>query len=116
MDVLYLSMILFSLLFLFFVVRSIRKSTFSLEYSLMWLAVALIMVVFAVFPSIPESLSKFLGFETMSNFLLVMAVLFSLLQLISSTKQITKQSNEIKKLIQEVSILKEKSNEKERNK
>lgn len=114
MNALYLSMILFSLLFLFFVVRSIRKATFSLEYSLMWLVVALIMVIFAILPSIPESLSKLLGFETMSNFLLVMAVLFSLLQLISSTKQITKQSNEIKKVIQEVSILKKKLEEEEK--
>lgn len=113
MNILYLSMVFFSLLFLIFVVRSIRRSTFNLEYSLLWLGVSLIMVLFAVFPSIPEYISGVFGFETMSNFLLVMAVLFSLIQLISSTKQITKQSNEIKKLIQEVSILKEKVNRKE---
>lgn len=116
MGALYISMIIFSLLFLFFVVNSIRKSTFNLEYSLLWLAVAVIMVVFAVFPSIPEYLSQFLGFETMSNFLLVMAVLFSLLQLIMFTKQITKQSNEIKRLIQEISILKKDFDEEKRGK
>ncbi|RGI32269.1 DUF2304 domain-containing protein [Melissococcus sp. OM08-11BH] len=116
MEALYLSMIFFSLLFLFFVIRSIRKSTFSLEYSLLWLTVAIIMVVFAIFPKLPEYLSSLLGFETMSNFILVMAVLFSLLQLISMTKQITKQSNQIKKLIQEVSILKEEFKNKERDK
>jgi hypothetical protein len=44
----------------------------------------------------------------MSNFLLVMAVLFSLVQLIVFTKHITKQTHEIKSLVQELSILKEK--------
>jgi len=116
MEALYISMIICSLLFLFFVVSSIRKSTFNLEYSLLWLAVAIIMVVFSFVPSIPEYLSQILGFETMSNFLLVMAVLFSLLQLIMFTKQITKQSNEIKKLIQEISILKKEFEEEKRNK
>lgn len=116
MGALYLSMIVFSLLFLIFVISSIRKATFNLEYSLLWLAVAVIMVVFAVVPSIPEYLSQILGFETMSNFLLVMAVLFSLLQLIVFTKRFTQQSNEIKKLIQEVSILKKEFEEEKRKK
>ena len=80
------------------------------------MAVAVIMVVFAVVPSIPEYLSQILGFETMSNFLLVMAVLFSLLQLIVFTKRFTQQSNEIKKLIQEVSILKKEFEEEKRKK
>jgi hypothetical protein len=103
-----LFMILLSLLFLVFIIRLIRKSTFTLENSLLWLGIGIIMLLFSIFPDIPEYFSRLFGFETMSNFLLVMAVLFSLVQLIVFTKHITKQTNEIKTLIQEVSILKEK--------
>lgn len=101
-------MVLLSLVFLIFIIRLIRSSTFTLEHSLMWLAIGIVMLLFSLFPAIPEYFSDLLGFETMANFLLVGAVLFSLIQLIIFTKHITKQNNEIKSLIQEVSILKEK--------
>ncbi|MFI3620563.1 DUF2304 domain-containing protein [Vagococcus fluvialis] len=101
-------MVLLSLLFLIFIIKLIRSSTFTLENSLLWLGIGIVMLVFSAFPIIPEYFSDLFGFETMSNFLLVMAVLFSLVQLIIFTKHITKQNNEIKSLIQEVSILKEK--------
>ena len=107
------SMIILSILFLLFIIKLIRSATFTLENSLMWLGIALIMLLFAVFPSIPQYFSVLFGFQTMSNFLLVMAVLFSLVQLIIFTKHITKQTDEIKTLIQEVSILKEKIEKKE---
>lgn len=101
-------MILLSLLFLIFIIKLIRSSTFTLENSLLWLGIGIVMLLFSVFPGIPEYFSNLFGFETMSNFLLVMAVLFSLIQLIIFTKHITKQTNDIKSLIQEISILKEK--------
>ncbi|MGY3703557.1 DUF2304 domain-containing protein [Vagococcus martis] len=103
-----ITMIIFSVLFLVFIIRLIKTATFTLEYSLMWLAIGTIMLVFSIFPQIPEYFANLFGFETMSNFLLVMAVLFSLLQLIIFTKYTTKQTDDIKSLIQEVSILKEK--------
>lgn len=102
------SMVILSVLFLLFIIKLIRRATFTLEHSLMWLGIGILMLIFAVTPAIPEYFSDLFGFETMSNFLLVMAVLFSLVQLIIFTKHITKQTDEIKSLIQEVSILKEK--------
>lgn len=103
-----ISMVVLSLIFLIFIIKLIRTSTFTLENSLLWLGIGIIMLLFSAIPSIPEYFSDLFGFENMSNFILVMAVLFSLLQLIIFTKHITKQTNDIKALIQEVSILKEK--------
>lgn len=108
MGILSIAMILFSFFFLVFIIRLINKSTFNLEHSLLWLGIGFVMLMFSVFPTIPEYFSKLLGFETMSNFLLVIAVLFSLCQLIIFTKHITKQTSDIKSLVQEVSILKKK--------
>ncbi|MGX7025117.1 DUF2304 domain-containing protein [Vagococcus hydrophili] len=116
MSILTMVMIVFSICFLGFIIKLIRSATFTLEHSLMWLAIGIIMLLFSVFPKIPEYFADLLGFETMSNFLLVMAVFFSLAQLIIFTKHITKQTNDIKSLIQEVSILKEKIERKEKEK
>lgn len=110
MGILSVTMIVLSLLFLIFIIRLINASTFTLEHSLLWLAIGIVMLIFSIYPPLPEYLSSLFGFETMSNFLLVVAVLFSLVQLIIFTKHITKQTNDIKTLIQEVSLLKEKLN------
>ncbi len=61
-----LFMILLSLLFLVFIIRLIRKSTFTLENSLLWLGIGIIMLLFSIFPDIPEYFSRLFGFETMS--------------------------------------------------
>ncbi|MBO0487278.1 DUF2304 domain-containing protein [Vagococcus fluvialis] len=114
MGVLSISMIALSVAFLVLIIKLINSSTFTLEHSLMWLGTGVVMIIFSLFPSIPEYFSDLLGFETMSNFLLVMAVLFSLVQLIIFTKHITKQSHDIKRLVQELSILKEKVERKEK--
>ncbi|MBO0419479.1 DUF2304 domain-containing protein [Vagococcus fluvialis] len=114
MGVLSISMIILSVAFLVLIIRLINSSTFTLEHSLMWLGTGVVMIIFSLFPGIPEYFSDLLGFETMSNFLLVMAVLFSLVQLIIFTKHITKQSHDIKRLVQELSILKEKIERKEK--
>lgn len=114
MNSLTLTMIVLSIMFLVFILKLIRSNTFNLESSLLWLGIALIMILFALFPTIPEYFSSLFGFETMSNFLLVMAVLFSLVQLIIFTKHITKNTSDIKTLIQEVSILKERLKRKEK--
>lgn len=114
MGILSITMIVLSCLFLIFIIRLINTSTFTLEHSLLWLAIGVVMLIFSVYPPLPEYLSNLLGFETMSNFLLVMAVLFSLVQLIIFTKHITKQTNDIKTLVQEVSLLKEKLDRKDK--
>ncbi len=107
MDMLSGLMIIFSIAFLIIIIKLVNTAKVTLEYSLLWLFIGLIMLVFSVFPFLPTFFSNLFGFETMSNFILVMALLFCLLQLLVFTKYITKQSKDITKLIQEISILKE---------
>ena len=71
MSILTAVMLIFSICFLCLIIKLIRSSTFTLEHSLMWLVIGIIMLLFSIFPSIPEYFSTLLGFETMSNFLLV---------------------------------------------
>lgn len=99
-------MIACSLLFLVYVIRSINRNIFLLKNAILWLFVALVLVIFAAAPGIPEFFSKLLGFETVANFLLFFAVIVLLVMELKNTITASKQQMKIKNLIQELSILK----------
>lgn len=100
-------MLVIAAIFLMFVIKVINKGTMSLEYALTWLGIGIVIFILALFPNLADAISEKLGFAYTSNFLLFMAVMFCLLQLITMTTYISKQDLQIKKLIQEVSILKQ---------
>ncbi|OJG65415.1 hypothetical protein RV09_GL001271 [Enterococcus moraviensis] len=60
----------------------------------------------------PEWLGKKLGFETTSNFLLIAAIFVLLFIEIKNSALLSKQQNQLKLLIQELSMLKDKKEKK----
>ena len=84
---------------------NIRKEKISVRYSLFWLFSTFVILLVGLFPDIILYFNNFLGFEVMSNF--VIGLLISLLLLITFilTIIVTKQKNQIKILIQEISLL-----------
>lgn len=109
MDFFSIVMFLTSILFLFFIFRSINKNKFLLENAGIWITVGLVLVVFSLFNSVPGWFSRLLGFQLTSNFLLFLAVIFLLIIVFMQSLQLSKQKNQINIIIQELSILKSKS-------
>lgn len=103
-------MFILAIIFFFFVVRSINKNNMSLNRSFGWFITSFVLLLCSLFPEIPNSLSKMLGFETPSNFLFLIAVFLLLILAIQNTIITSKQQNQIKDLIQELSILKSENN------
>lgn len=85
---------------------SINKSSFLLVNTGSWIIISVVLILFAVFPAVPMALSKLLGFETTSNFLVLFAVIGLLLNAFTTNITLSKQQNEIKRLVQELSIMK----------
>lgn len=111
-PILRIEMLIFSLFFFVYIIRSINKNIFLLKNAIRWLFISAGLVVFAVFPGLPEWLATQLGFETTSNFLLFAAILVLLFIEIKNSALLSKQQNQIKLLIQELSILKAKKEKK----
>ena len=76
------------------------------KYSIVWYFFAILILLIALFPNIFVFLSKWLGFEVMSN--LVIAILIGLIILLTMvlTIMIAGQKKKTTMLIQEISILK----------
>ena len=107
-----ISLIVFSILWLIIILRDVRKGNISIKYSLIWFLMAIIILFVGIFPSFMEFVTKSFGFTTISN--LVIGIILSLLMLITLvlTHIVTKQKNQIRILTQEIALIKEKINRK----
>ena len=114
---LFLSVVMFiaSIFFLYLVIRNINKNNILFEQAFMWIVISLVMIVISVFDSIPGYFAKLLGFELTSNFLLSLTIFFLLVIGFLQTMTLSKQKEQIKHLVQELSILKSQVETKEEN-
>lgn len=99
-------MLITALLFLYFVIRNINKNIMLIDQAAMWLVLGLLMLASALFPMVPARMAHMLGFQLTSNFILFLAVILLLVLLFLQTLQISKQKEDIKNLIQEISMVK----------
>lgn len=95
---------LFSVFFLIVVVRSVNRKKMQLKYSLMWIVLAVGSGIVALFPQIAINISRKLHFETPSNFIFLVAIIALLGISFSLTLITSKQSVQIKALVQSLSL------------
>lgn len=99
-------LIVFSLLLLIMVLKLISNRRLPIKYSLIWIISAFLIMIVGVFPYLVTSVTKMFGFVATSNF--VIGILLALLLAITLilTVIVSNQKNQIKRLVQELSILK----------
>ena len=87
-------------------VNMIRNNKLELKYSLLWFALGIGILLFDCFPWLTTKLASFLGIGKPINLLFFAGFIFALLIIFSLTIVISKLSVRIKRLIQEMGILK----------
>ena len=84
----------------------VKKNRITVRYSIIWYLSLLVLMIFSIFPELLGELASLAGFEISSNFLFVLLIAFLFFINISLTIIVSEQKEQIRKLIQEVSILK----------
>lgn len=99
-------LIVFSLLLLLIVLRLISNRKLPVKYSLIWIMSSLLIFIVGAFPYLLISVTKLFGFIATSNF--VIGILLTLLLAITLilTVIVSNQKTQIKRLTQELSMLK----------
>lgn len=105
-------MFIVAIVFFIIVVKLVNRNIFLLGNAAIWILISFLLLIFSLFPKIPINLAHFFGFDTPSNFLMFGAIIVLLIFSFYSTVAVSKQRNQLIKLIQEISILK-KENKKE---
>lgn len=83
----------------------VRRDHLHGPYGVWWLTVACIAVLLAVFPVIVDTMANFAGIAYPPTLILVLAVCFMLLKLLSQDLQRTSQEKKIRRLTQKMAIL-----------
>lgn len=89
-------------------INMIRKNKVDLRYSLLWFVLGVGVLVFACVPSLTEKLARLFGVGLPINLLFFVGFCFSLVIIFSLSVAVSKLAEKVKKLTQEVGILKEK--------
>ncbi|MDM5231760.1 DUF2304 domain-containing protein [Lysinibacillus pakistanensis] len=101
-----LILLIFILLATFQLIRMITRYKLDLKYALLWLLLAVVSLCLVIFPSILYKTAELLSIEIPSNALFMLAILLVLIIIFSLTIALSRASNKIKTLSQELGILK----------
>ncbi len=92
---------------LVFIANLVRKEALDIKFALPWITVGAVVLLLDLFPGIMNSLVRLLGIELPVNMMF-----FTLLLLFSLTVKVSRQSGQLKRLVQEVALLQEQSDRK----
>lgn len=89
------------------VIHLLKKKRLHLKYSLLWLAVGVLMILFIIFPQIIVAFSNLLHFQSSMNALYILLIGFLVIICVALTSIVSKQNNHIKRLTQNAALLEE---------
>ena len=90
---------------LLYVISLVRNNRLELRHAISWILVGITVLILDCFPVLMEKLSELLGIASPVNMMFFLAFLFSLIILVMSVA-LSIASSSIKKLVQEIGILK----------
>ena len=99
-SVLRVELIVFAVIFVIYVINKVNKKKLLLQYSLIWMFIALLIIILAIFPQSVVFIAMLCGIETSSNLVYLIAIVGLLFILVNTTAKLSKQSVDIKKIIQ----------------
>ena len=102
--VLRVELIILALVFVALVFNAVNKRKLWLQYSLIWLLVSVGLLVTAFFPKILDWLAHLMKIKVTSNLVYLIAIFVLVVITFYLTKIVSKQSEQIKTLIQVCSI------------
>lgn len=99
-----IALILVSVGTLFLMMRKIRQSKLQIENAIFWIILALVLVVFSIFPSVADFASHLLGIYATTNFLFVCAIFILIVKVFYMTIHISQLETKIKELTQQMAL------------
>lgn len=108
-----IALILVSVGTLFLMMRRIRQSRLQIESAVFWIVLALVLVVFSLFPAVADLAAHCLGIYSTANFLFLFAIFVLIVKEFYTTIHISQLEMKIQELVQQMA-LDEKENQKEK--
>lgn len=111
-NTLRVALIIVSFLTFFFMMRKIRQAKMQIESAIFWIVLAVVLVVFSIFPWVADAAAGLLGIYSTANFLFLFAIFLLIVKVFFMTLHISQLETKVKELVQQMA-LEEKRHEKE---
>ena len=105
------TLIIGSVLFFVFIINMVRTKKLELKYALIWIVTSLSFIIMSVFPEVVFMVARVLEVEVASNALFLCIIFLLLLMVFALTVAVSRQAGRIKRLVQEMGILKAEIND-----
>lgn len=106
--------IILSVVIIIYMLHSIRKNTISIKTSFVWVILSIIMLILSIFPKSIDFVAIKLGITYPPTLLLTLCIVLLLVQNFNSSKKIYDLQEKLNYLEQEITIIKDVKNEKNR--
>lgn len=83
------------------VLKRIRKAKLMIEDSMYWILLAMMFVVFALFPVVPDTMARLLGIYSTANFLFLFMIFLLLMRMFAMSMRISTLEDKLRKLVQD---------------
>lgn len=97
-------LILVSVATMFLMMRKIRQSKVQIESAIFWIVLALVLVVFSIFPGVADFAAHCLGIYSTANFLFLFAIFVLIVRVFYMTIHISQLETRIKELVQHMAL------------
>ncbi|HOJ11200.1 MAG TPA: DUF2304 domain-containing protein [Clostridiales bacterium] len=101
--------IAFSVVFLIIVIELVRKNKLQERYSLLWILMSIVLLILSSTPVIINTIADWLEIKNPPSFLFLFGMVYLIIYNLHITTVVSKQSERITKLAQEIALLKEKN-------
>lgn len=109
--VLQIILIVFSILFLLFILSVTRQNKLSYKYTLLWLLFSVLTILFAIFPQIVVSFSRLIHIKEPTNALFLIYIFLLMIIVFYISIVFTKVFMKVTVLVQENAMLEKRINE-----
>ena len=93
----------------------LKNKTLELRYTLLWMFAGIILAVLVIWPELLSRLVRLAGIQSNMNGLFIMAIAFIVMIMMSLTSIVSRPTNKIRHLIQEIAILEKRVRELEKD-
>ena len=107
-----IALILASVGTFYLIMRKIRQSKVQIESAIFWIVLAIVLVIYSLFPQLADFCAHVLGIYATTNFLFLFAIFILIVKVFYMTIHISQLETKVKELVQQMA-LEEKKHEEE---
>ena len=97
-------LVIVSILTMAFMMRKIRQAKVQIEAALFWVIMALILVVFSLFPAVADACAHLLGIYSTPNFLFLFMIFLLIVKMFHMSIKMSQLETRVKELVQEMAL------------